>query len=472
MARRFFADGKTVVKRKTPLVESWSGRAFLASLVLMVSLGLFGLGSLLANSYGAAQVAGNARQLHWTNATLGRTGIARAAVAQAVFFSFEEVSDDEAKEVAMGEARQNLSDVSEILETPDSLLGREINVALGDFVESGRETLDLAENGAASAAESKRLSEFEPIFEALQADLNGQQGELAALIADSDRTGGLVSRITFVAIAFFIPAVTMIVFWLLMRRRVRERETEMRARLEAERDLNKAKDEFIAGLSHELRTPLTTIVGFTEILSADPSLSAEARDHLDLISASSADLRRMVNDLLTAARLDADALTISPQETDLAEQARLATSSYGGTEKSLSIRVPRLRVYADPLLVRQVIHNLVSNALRHGGDTVTITGSEKAGVVVLVVADDGPGVPPDLEERLFKRFFHKGRQALVAGSVGLGLAISQELSRRMGGALIYRRVEGWTTFTLRLPKVPDYKVEPTQPALAGIGQPK
>jgi signal transduction histidine kinase len=69
-----------------------------------------------------------------------------------------------------------------------------------------------------------------------------------------------------VAIAFLIPAIAVVVFWLLLRRRLREREAEMQAYVDAERELNRAKDDFLASLSHELRTPLTTIVGFSEIL--------------------------------------------------------------------------------------------------------------------------------------------------------------------------------------------------------------
>ena len=175
----------------------------------------------------------------------------------------------------------------------------------------------------------------------------------------------------------------------------------------------------------------------------------------------------MVNDLLTAARLDADALSIQMGLVDLAEQVEAATAPYVRAGEDLQIRVPSIEVYADPLHVRQIVHNLVSNALRHGGDHIQITGTTKNGYGILVVVDDGPGVPLELEERLFKRFFHKGRQAIVAGSVGLGLAISDELARRMGGSLQYRRIDGWTSFSFHLPSVPTVDLDERQPIFAG-----
>ena len=420
-------------------------------------MGLFGVAVLLSNTYGAAQVAANARQLHWTNATLGAAGITRAAVAQAVFFSFDDVSNAEGKANAIEEARLNLAGVLEMTESADSGTNEDIVRNIEAFVAAGTETVDLAETDHPAVAETARITTVEPTFAELSAELGAIQADLAALVIDSEQTAGRISRITFVAISFLIPAVTMVVFWLLLRRRMREREIEMNASLEAEKEVNRAKDEFIAGLSHELRTPLTTIVGFSEILRADPSLSSDAKEQLGFIQTSSADLSRMVADLLTAARLDASALNVQPQILDLAEQVKTAAAAHLRAGENLEIRVPSIEAYADPLHVRQIVHNLVSNAIRHGGGRVMISGTEKAGSAVLVVADNGPGVSPEMEKRLFKRFFHEGRKALVSGSVGLGLAISEELAIRMGGSLQYQRVDGWTIFTLRLPTLPEHE---------------
>lgn len=450
---------------KGGLFATWSGRVFLVSLVLLLTLGLFGIGVLLSNTHGASQVAANARQLHWTNATLGASGIARASVAQAVFFTFREVSDDEASAIAIEEAQQNLSGVSLALTSPDAL--QELVPAIEAFFSAGERVVELASSGDASTAEALRLSTVEPTFENLSDQLEERQDQLALLINDSEDASGRKSRVTFVGITFMIPAVTMIIFWLVLRRRTREREAEMHARIEAERDLSRAKDEFIAGLSHELRTPLTTIFGFSELLLEDPSVDAEAHELLGLINSSSADLSRMVDDLLTAARLDAEALTTSPQIVDLAEQVDAVTAPYLRAGERLDVRVPSMEVYADPLHVRQIIQNLVSNALRHGGDHVVLTASQEKGRTHLVAADDGPGVPEEMEERLFKRFAHRGRQALIAGSVGLGLAISQELAIRMNGNLEYRRVDGWTSFILRFPTLPDVDLWEAEPQLVG-----
>lgn len=434
-------------------LRRWLGRPSRRfAIVGIVFLGLFllvGFGLLLSNTYGASRVAENASRLHWANATKGAAGIARASVAQAVFFSYEEFADPEAKESAVAEARVNLEAVAGAAESEHST--SDIDKALSNYVLVAGKTVDIAEAGQAPEAESLRTTIAEREFGDLITALDARQSELTAVIEQSDEISGQISRITFVAIAFMIPAVAMVVFWFALRRRMSVREAEMAAQVEAERELNRAKDDLIAGLSHELRTPLTTIFGFSEILFNDSSVDGEAHELLGLINASSADLSRMVNDLLTAARLNADALTTKLERVDLRVEVDTVTEPYLRSGEALEVRVPSLEVYSDPLHVRQIVHNLVSNALRHGGNEILISASYGKGRVVLVVADNGKGIPDSMADRLFKRFANKGKSAVVAGSVGLGLAISQELASNIGGSLRYSRVDGWTTFSLSLP---------------------
>ena len=108
-------------------------------------------------------------------------------------------------------------------------------------------------------------------------------------------------------------------------------------------------------------------------------------------------------------------------------------------------------VWADRARVRQIIRNLVSNALRHGGDTTKVVLTERSGVMALTVTDNGPGVASDVEARLFDRFVHNGRAPLLNGSVGLGLSIARSLAKTMGGDITYVRAMGWTNFVLTLP---------------------
>jgi signal transduction histidine kinase len=257
--------------------------------------------------------------------------------------------------------------------------------------------------------------------------------------------------VTQLAITFLIPALTLTFFWWALRRRSRLRESDLQVRLEAARQLSDAKDEFIAGLSHELRTPLTTIHGFSELL-LEKEFDPETREMLTIINGGSADLSRMVADLLAAARIDADALGWQPEQIDVQRELRVAIAPYTRSDHQIELSVPPLRAYADPVHLRQIIHNLVSNAARHGGDRLAISGKLKGNYVALVFADDGPGVPSETEGLLFKRFVHRGRHAMVAGSVGLGLAVSRELAIRMGGSISYQRVDGWTAFTLLVPR--------------------
>lgn len=441
-------------KGRVFLLATWSGRVVVFLIGTLAILGLVGLGFLLSNTAGAAQVAVNARALHVTNATLGASGIARAGVAQAVFFSLESMSEGGGKAVAITEARANLDAVATLGQSPELSGIPDLSPALSEFVDIGDQVVDLSEQGLWSEADQIRVDQLEPAFTGLSETLRISQNDLAALIADSERASGTISRAVFVAIAFLIPAITIVIFWFVMRGRIRKsrrREAAMAARVQTERRLNEAKDELIAGLSHELRTPLTTIYGFSEILLERHGFDQEERELLGLINVSSADLTRMVNDLLTAARIDARALTTQTEEVDLATEVAAVVRPYRHQGNDIDVRVPPIAVRADPLHVRQIIHNLVSNAFRYGGENTLITAAERDGSGFLLVADDGPGVPPELEKVVFRRFVHSGRSSVVTGSVGLGLAICRELADKMGGSIRYERIGGWTTFVLRLP---------------------
>ena len=422
---------------------------------LITAVGLLGVGMIFSSSFSASQVAGQARSLHWTNAALGTAGIARASIAQAVFFSFDiegVYSNPDVSQVAIDEAQANLRALELMLSTSELRTGS-LQESIRIFISQGDHVIAHAAVGDAREAELERVSKLEPSFETLKEQLTNEQTELADKIAEFEASARRVSNLTQLAIALVLPAMT-IVFWFALRRRIRKNESAMRADLETQGQMNATKDDFIAGLSHELRTPLTVIHGFSEVLLDDNGLDANSSELIGLINAASTELSRMVDDLLVAARLDADALTARAQPIDLAEQAQMVAAPYLRTGEKLEVKVPSIQVYADPLHVRQVIHNLVSNAQRHGGDTIVISAHEKNGKAHLIVADDGEGVTRDAEKRLFQRFSNRGHEALVVGSVGLGLAVSQELAMRMGGFIRYTRVDGWTMFTMRLPVIP------------------
>lgn len=440
-------------KEATETAREGRAKVLAAVLVLAAAMALLGFGIVFSNSFGAAKVASNARALHWTNATLGSTGIARAAVAQSVFFAFDErlgVSSTEAKDNAINEARSNLEPITPLLVSPDRASDAAILDRISRFVVLAGEIVDLADTGSPEDAEALRLDQLEPAFADIESSLKAEQAQLASLIAETGNSADRVSRVTQLAITFLIPGITLLVVWWILRRRLRERETEFQVRIEAEKVLSSAKDSFIAGLSHELRTPLTTIHGFSELL-LENDYDADTTEMLTFINSGSADLSRMVADLLVAARIDADALTWQPQTINLEQEIRLILAPYQREGVGIRVSVPQLTAYADPVHFRQIVRNLLSNARRHGGEQIVVSARHAGGKVALVVADNGPGMSPELEERMFQRFMHRGRQALIAGSVGLGLAVSKELAMRMGGTITYRRLDGWTTFAAVFP---------------------
>jgi signal transduction histidine kinase len=233
--------------------------------------------------------------------------------------------------------------------------------------------------------------------------------------------------------------------------RRRRRRDRLAADLERERAVNRSKDQLIANLSHELRTPLTGI--YTSALTIEDlgfEDLAVAGELNSMIVDQSADLNRMVEDLLVTAQADAGRLSFDLRETDPASDVASVTRELRRLGKPIAARVVSAPVLADAGRLRQLLRNLVSNAVRHGGDTVEVHGAPTREGYVIRVEDDGPGVPAEIESRLFERFVHQGDRPLIVGSVGLGLSITRVLAEGMGGAITYRRDHGRTVFEVRL----------------------
>ncbi|MBN1642213.1 MAG: HAMP domain-containing histidine kinase [Anaerolineae bacterium] len=214
-----------------------------------------------------------------------------------------------------------------------------------------------------------------------------------------------------------------------------------------------AQRRFVADVSHELRTPLTTIRGNLALLYRVPPLPAHERDEVldDLVSESER-LIRLVNDLLIVARADAgtplecEALAVGPVVEDVCRQG--ATLAPG--RALICEAPPGLLALANRDALKQVLLALVDNAIVHTSGAVRIAAAQDGDVVSIQVADDGPGMPPDVCARVFDRFYRAG-EARGAPGFGLGLSIAKGLVEAQGGTIaIESGVETGSTFTVTL----------------------
>lgn len=227
-------------------------------------------------------------------------------------------------------------------------------------------------------------------------------------------------------------------------------EGTQRVREYYEANLARSKDTFIANVSHGLRTPLTGVVGFSHLLK-NAELGPEERESVKMIIAESAELSRMVDDLVTAAQLDADAVTVALEPASMLEQVEKVCDFMDLVGAEIGIDVQDVDVMVDPAHLNQVLRNLLTNAHRHGKPTVTIRGTVANGKYICHVVDQGPGVATDDQSRLFTRFSSSVFGSQFSGAVGLGLAVVAELTSRMGCEISYRRIRGETQFVLSMP---------------------
>jgi two-component system phosphate regulon sensor histidine kinase PhoR len=232
--------------------------------------------------------------------------------------------------------------------------------------------------------------------------------------------------------------------------------------LTGERRLEEEKSDFIATISHELRTPMAAVYGAAQtLLSRDSELTpVQKREMLEMVTTQAARLGQITEAVLLTTQLDRGTLAVEREAVDVGELTR-------STVEAMRPQLPpsaEVDVEVAPEVgtasgardrIQQVLVNLLDNAVKYGGEgPVSIRVEPANGVVRILVADAGPGIPFAEQQRIFEKFYRSGPELTRAqGGTGLGLYISRELVQRMGGRLDVRSAPGaGATFVVELPR--------------------
>ena len=221
-----------------------------------------------------------------------------------------------------------------------------------------------------------------------------------------------------------------------------------------------AKTEFLATTSHEIRTPLNGILGMTQVMLADPRTDAATRDRVSVVHGAGVTMRALVDDILDVAKMETGNLTIEERTFDLCRTLTESTRMWDeqARAKGLTFTIDLLDcpagIVGDPARLRQIVFNLLSNALKFTlVGSVHLRAARQGDRYEISVRDTGIGIAPERHEEIFESF----RQADATttrqfGGTGLGLTICRNLARAMGGDVLVESEEGQgAVFTLSLP---------------------
>jgi signal transduction histidine kinase len=431
-----------------------SRRALLVTTVLAL-VAVVVTAAIFAFSRGTRAVTESAQALHQADDTYRVATVARFQLGFAVHLAGldREFGSDfaTARDKSEAEAAAALEQIEVGLNDLRRLgAGPEVQTAALRFSGIAEAILGALEDGNSVGAQGLVESELPAAFEDLaQLLLAERDVELAAVNA-SDRSTATWGNVTRFLLATVLPLLIIVLYREIVRRQ--QRQAELEIRLDAERQLSKAREDFIANASHELRTPLTSIYGIAQLLREEPGMPIPAEEMIDIINSEATDLNRMVEDLLTTARLAAGQLRYEPEHVETDGEVDKIIGPFRRNGADVTAAVEPAVVNVDRLRQQQVLRNLISNATKYGGPHIQLRGRLDGQWYLWTIADDGDGVPAELEERLFQRFIHQHSfQQAVAGGVGLGLSIVKSLAEGMGGSVSYEKTPEEVRFLVRVP---------------------
>ncbi len=235
-----------------------------------------------------------------------------------------------------------------------------------------------------------------------------------------------------------------------LEQRITERTAELSAANQRLEHASRFKDEFLSTMSHELRTPLNAVLGFSQMLQDERHGTLNDRQvrYLKHIYQGGQHLLRLINDILDLSRIEAGRMEISLEDVmvGVAFDEVIGTLRPLALEKSQTLErsvEPALRVRADAFRLQQVLINLVGNAIKFtpAGGRIHLSAKADAGNVHFEVRDNGPGIPPEAQGKIFDAFYRVGNKGSTSEGSGLGLAITRRLVELQHGAIGLKNCE-------------------------------
>lgn len=225
------------------------------------------------------------------------------------------------------------------------------------------------------------------------------------------------------------------------------------------KELDRIKSEFVTTVSHDLRSPLTAILGYTQLIARGGELNEQQQEFVRRVQLSVEQITELVTDLLDLGRIESG-LDTAKEKTPIAVLARYAVEGLRGAADTrglrLEISLPEElpMVMGDPIRLRQMIGNLIENAIKYtpSGGRVSVEGEAEADQVILRVRDDGPGIPPADQPYLFDKFFRASNTPTDLPGTGLGLSIVKSIvDSHRGRIWVDSKLGEGTIFTVVLP---------------------
>ncbi len=403
-----------------------------------------GAAAVFSNADQAARIAADSQRLKAVQIALSETATHRAALVIAFASLNGDISDVSLE--ALNEAVAAADRIGQQLAPLDD--ARPLQSLAGEVSSSTRTVQELMARSAPDAAQVEVESDTLPVVGALAGALSQEAARVSGLIdAEQAKAGRLTQAASFV-VALLVPVLSVVFLRLRARRRLERAQLE--AELTRQRELAETKDRLIAGLSHQLRTPLTGIYGWADMISHQPGPQIVDEGVVAILS-QSGELRRMVDDILVTARLDATNLEYRAAPAPITEIVDSATSHFVRVGEQVKVDCQEAMVMVDRPRLQHVIHNLVANAFAHGNEPVEVIGNEDGSMYRLAICDAGPGLAPERAEDPFAAFAHAPEKIVIANSLGLGLSVAQALVLLMGGEIEYRHQVGHTVFMVSIP---------------------
>ncbi len=373
-----------------------------------------------------------AGRLDTVDLTLGSAAVTRAGASQAVIMATNHSSGTASAEAMVGalaELSANQAAFRELVERT--------GVPGITFGDATGELLLMLQQGAVAEARAFLDGELQLAYGVAVEVLSSERSAAVSAIDEAATLGAAMAGWLRIAAVIAVPVAAALLVHLMGRRRLRAERSQL---LEMMHDLDgeAAKaGELLTDASHRMRTPLTSLYGLSEVLSQSKRVTGLERELATLVHAEASEMHRVADDYLALAQLRADTLHASAEIVALPEIVDAAAKPAKAAGVEIKVECPEVWVLSDPAKVKQIVRNLISNAVSHGAEPIFVEVSEVDGRVECVIIDHGPGLPTGVEPG-------SGR----FGISGNGLEIAYRLTDSIGAKLTHRREAEQTRFCL------------------------